>query len=541
MKQDNKQLKYFVYIRKSSDRKDAQALSLPAQKRVLDEFIEKEKIDVVETFVESASAHKTGRPIFNQMLDRIEKGEAEGILVYHLTRIARNSYDGGRVIYMMDEGLLQEIRTPEGTYCSTKSDDKFIMQIHFAMSKKSSDDISQFVKRDIDSKIQKGEYPVSAPIGYLNLEKEKKAITGKRFDIEKQRMLEEISKKTGERLRRIEPDPFLAPIIAELYAACATDTYSLNELRIRAFKLGLTGVRSNKIPSKSTVFRILTNPFYYGALPWKGTIHEPETMPVENRHKGIVDKKMFMQVQEVLAKKVKPRKYVHNHKYTGIIRCGECGGMITAEVHKGTTYYRCTKKKEDKGSKHCSQSYIKEDDLEKQIRKEINRYVMPNEFMEWSLKTLNSSNDQESERIKNILDQQRRQLSSIEQQLGQLLKMKISANNLDESMLSDEEYIAQKNELAEEKKIIKERITDTEQSADNWLEQCESFFDFAVECGKEWEEGDAKARKYIFASLFGSNAILDNKELLVTAEKPFFEAVCFEDSFQWRGRWGSNP
>ncbi len=37
------------------------------------------------------------------MLARLEAGEADAILTYHLTRLARNSYDGGRLIYMMDE------------------------------------------------------------------------------------------------------------------------------------------------------------------------------------------------------------------------------------------------------------------------------------------------------------------------------------------------------------------------------------------------------------------------------------------------------
>ena len=55
-------------------------------------------------YVENQSAYKAGRPQFNAMLARLEKGEAEGILTYHLTRLARNSYDGGRLIYMMDEG-----------------------------------------------------------------------------------------------------------------------------------------------------------------------------------------------------------------------------------------------------------------------------------------------------------------------------------------------------------------------------------------------------------------------------------------------------
>ena len=246
MKRNENEIKYFVYIRKSSDREDAQTLSIDAQKRELQKFAERNNFKIVEILEESASAYKTGRPKFNEMLKRIENGEASGMLVYHLTRIARNSFDGGRVIYMMDEGSIKEILTPEKAYYSTISDDKFMMHIHFAMAKKSSDDISQFVKRDIQSKILKGEYPVSAPFGYLNLDKYGR-ITGKRFNSEKQRILEDMANKEDWKLRRIEPDPCLAPLIEELFILYAKGVYSINQICEKAFEMGLSGSRSDKM------------------------------------------------------------------------------------------------------------------------------------------------------------------------------------------------------------------------------------------------------------------------------------------------------
>jgi site-specific DNA recombinase len=531
-------IKYFVYIRKSSDREDAQTLSIDAQKREIKKFSENHKLKIVGYFEESASAYKTGRPKFNEMLSQIEKGKANGILVYHLTRVARNSFDGGRVIYMMDEGSVREIRTPEKAYYSHTSDDKFMMQIHFAMAKKSSDDTSQYVKRDIQSKILKGEYPISAPIGYLNLDKYGR-ITGRRYDNKKQEILERIASEENRSLRRIEADPTLAPLIVEIYNLYATGLYSIDQLRLKSFEIGIRGDRSKTMFAKATLLRILSNPFYYGAIPWTGKIHEPEEFPEETRHFGIVEKKLFREVQDILSNKSRPRKQVHNHKYTGIVRCGECGCMITAELQKNVVYYRCTKKKKIFGI-NCSQKYLTEEDLENQIQREIKKYVIPEEFAVWALEVLNKNNERESSGKKAILAQQRKQLTQIEQQLSQLLKMKISVGNKNSEMLSDEEYISQKNEILEEKQILKEKIADIEQSSDNWLEQCEQFFDFAVNCEKKWENGSPEMRRMIFSLLFGSNATLEDKILHIKAEKPFFETALLGKSYTRRGRPGSN-
>lgn len=531
--------KYFAYIRKSSDRDDAQTLSIEAQTRSLKEFAKNKGIHIVDFFVESASAYKIGRPQFNKMLERIEKGDASGLLVYHLTRIARNSFDGGRVIYLMDEGHLKEILTPEKAYYSTIADDKFMMQIHFAMAKKSSDDTSQFVKRDIQSKLLKGEYPLAVPVGYLNLDKYGR-ITGQRYDNQKQLLLEERVKKENRNLRRVEPDPLLAPIIEKIFTLYTTGNYSLDDMRKKSYEMGLHGQRNDTILSKATLQRIFTNHLYRGAIEWGGKILEPDELPQDTRHLPIVSKSLFQSVQNVLNNKSKPRKQIHNFAYTGMFKCGECGRSITAELQKGTVYYRCTKKRNILNTVKCSQPFLREDALEDAMHQLIQEHVIPKEFAIWALKVLSRGNDVEDRKIQAILDQQRKQLVHIENQLAQLLKLKISPNNTDGELLSDEEYLKEKQKLVCEKQTIKESISDTEQNRTNWVERCEEFFDFAIDMEQKWLTGTQEERKFIFTIIFGSNSLLGDKKLHIEAKKPFFRTASLADSSHWRGRPDSN-
>src|SRR3989338_11251278 len=105
-------MKYFLYIRKSTDEDDRQVLSLEAQETELREFADREKLQITEVFRESQTAKAPGRPVFNAMLDRIQHDEAQGILCWHPDRLARNSIDDGKIIYFIDIGKIVSLKSP---------------------------------------------------------------------------------------------------------------------------------------------------------------------------------------------------------------------------------------------------------------------------------------------------------------------------------------------------------------------------------------------------------------------------------------------
>src|SRR3989344_7652765 len=97
-------MKYIAYCRKSTDEKDKQVLSIEAQIAELKEFAKRENLDVLCFLTEAKTAKQPGREKFEQMLKLIEKSEANGILSWHPDRLARNSIDGGKIIYLLDIG-----------------------------------------------------------------------------------------------------------------------------------------------------------------------------------------------------------------------------------------------------------------------------------------------------------------------------------------------------------------------------------------------------------------------------------------------------
>ena len=167
--------KYFIYTRKSSEDEEKQILSIEAQLQGLRDFAKKENLEIVDKFVETKTAKEPGRPVFNEVLSQIEKGKAEGILAWHPDRLARNSVDGGRIIYLLDTGKIQSLKFPTFWFESTPQG-KFMLNIAFGQSKYYIDNLSENIKRGHRQKLRKGIWPGFAPLGYLNNHRTKEKI-----------------------------------------------------------------------------------------------------------------------------------------------------------------------------------------------------------------------------------------------------------------------------------------------------------------------------------------------------------------------------
>src|SRR3989304_7282876 len=152
------QQKFFLYVRKSTDVEDKQVRSIEDQIAELRAFAKQENLNIVDELVEKQSAKIPGRPIFNDMLNRIESGEANGIVSWNPDRLARNSVDGGRIIYLLDCGHLAILKFPT-FWAENTSQGKFMLSIAFGQSKYYVDSLAENTKRGLRQKIKRGAYP----------------------------------------------------------------------------------------------------------------------------------------------------------------------------------------------------------------------------------------------------------------------------------------------------------------------------------------------------------------------------------------------
>jgi len=295
---NNQTKKFFIYTRKSTDDKDRQVRSISDQLAELKSLALKEQIDVVDVFVEKQTAKIPGRPVFNEMMSRMEAGEASGILAWHPDRLARNSVDGGKIIYLVDTGVISEMKFPTFWFDPTPQG-KFMLSIAFSQSKYYVDNLSENIKRGHRNKVKEGIWPQMSPIGYVNV-------------------------KGG----GIIPHEDLAPLVKKTFEAYATGNFTLREVRDKFNALGLKR-KSGRELAVSNYQKLLKNPIYTGLMRYNGEIFE-------GKHEPIISKKLFDSVQEVMSRKSKPHsKGLKPYIYRGFFRCGECGCFITTETQKG--------------------------------------------------------------------------------------------------------------------------------------------------------------------------------------------------------------
>lgn len=507
MKTTTAQLNYVAYTRKSTESEDRQTLSLDDQKKELNETIEGGKLHVVKKFMgkeggESRSAHKRGRPIFAEVIELIESGKANALLVWHPNRIARNAYDGGLIITLMDEGKLLEIKTPTKTY-HNNPDDKFWLALEFNMAKKSSDDNGAAVSRGLRTKLEQGWFPGYAAIGYLN------------------------TKNYEEKGRnKIIVDPQRFELVKQLWQKLLTGNYTVAELlKVAREEMKLTSRPTKRRPNekligRSTLYRMFNDPAYYGWFSYKGELYKynDEFVPM-------ITEEEFDLAQQILGRKGKPRPKKHRFAFTGLMRCSNCGAMITAEekikkqkngnVHH-YVYYRCTKRKDP----NCPEKTVELGELNKQIDAAIGQFTISEKFEKWAIKYLHEVRKTEARGQEAVLENKQKVAAQLTRQLDALFLKYTSPENADGQLISDEEYRTRKAQLTKEKESAESDVQAQNQQIADWLELSERTFHFARYARMWFSQGDFETRRAIFNCL-GSHLWLGDQKIKVEWRKVF--------------------
>ena len=472
--------KYILYARKSTDTEDKQVLSIDAQLAELRKYAREYNLRVVDELIEKRTARSPGRPIFNSMLARIQNGEANGILAWHPDRLARNSIDGGQIIYLLDQTSLNYLRFPVFQFENT-SQGKFMLSIMFGQSKYYVDNLSENTKRGLRARVRNGDFPSQAPFGYLNDTRTKTIVLDKRYSL----------------------------LVKELFERYAKGDQTMEQLAYFLQENGALTKGGNTFKDEK-VKSILQNPFYYGHFLYKGELHE-------GGHAPIISKSLYDKVQQVIETRGHTQKQTKPiTPFLGLLRCANCGMGITSETKTKTqkngnfhswTYYRCSRKKR---AVKCVEPPIREKDLLPQLSAILGEYEMPSEVYDFMTDKMAQDEQAESAGNANVLDDLRTQIARLNG------KQKILLDSYLDQDIDRQTFLAKKSEILSEKKSLEESLANLSANQNAWLEPMRKWLETAKSICYLRETDDYNGQKAVLSEIFGLNLFLSGKTLTQT-------------------------
>ncbi len=240
-----------------------------------------------------------------------------------------------------------------------------------------------------------------------------------------------------------------------------------------------------------------------------------------HKYKRLVSQDEFDWVQEILGREGKPRPKTHEFAFTGTIRCGECGYMVTAEektkLIKGTgetrsyTYYHCTNKK---GKNKCSQSSITLPSLKAQIADFLERIHIPKRFVFWVRQGIERIRQTDNETLKVRMGNLEGVHDKAQKSIEVLTDMRIR------ELITDKEYLDRRKKLETERDEALKWMKKAKGREENWEDSLKNIFVFAHHSKMWFKKGDLISQKKI-VEYFVSNWTLKDKKLSAVLLKPF--------------------
>ncbi|MFI0411805.1 recombinase family protein [Actinomadura sp. 3N508] len=336
-----------IYLRVSTEEQasvggEAEGYSIPAQRDACLGKAQAMHAIVVEQYIDAGESAKSARrPDLQRMLHELKGRRIDYVIVHKIDRLARNRADDVEINAAIAKAGAKLVSvsepvddTPAGRLLYNMMAD--VAQYH-------SDNLGVEVLKGMNKKAETGGTPYRSPLGYLNVQEV----------------------KNGEIIRDIIVDPQRGSLIRWMLLEYATGEWTVIQL---ADALNAQGLRTRggkktvgKPISPQTIHRLLTNPYFFGVVPYRGVFHE-------GKHEALISPETWLRIQEVLRSHnyVGEKTRQHPHYLKSSIFCGECGSRLVYSRNKGRNdyyeYFICINRRTKRNP--CSRTSVRLEKIE---------------------------------------------------------------------------------------------------------------------------------------------------------------------------------
>lgn len=334
---------YCLYLRKSRADAEAEASgageTLKRHETALLALAKRLDLTITAVYKEVVSGETiTSRPVMQLLLDEVERGLWQGVLVMEITRLARGETIDQGIVAQAFKYSGTQIITPDKIYNPANEFDEEYFEFGLFMSRREYKMINQRQQRGRLASVKEGKYLGNKPpYGYKR------------------------QKLPGQKGWTLEPDENanIVKMIFDMFTiqriGCTKIANQLNSLTCPTI--------SGKPWANSTIRGILTNPVYAGWIRWgsraqtktasNGKINKSRPRANANSitmakglHSPLISQEQFELTQKLFAQNSSPRGPQNNglkNPLVGLITCAHCGRKMFKHPNKnGADMLICT-------------------------------------------------------------------------------------------------------------------------------------------------------------------------------------------------------
>lgn len=461
----------YGYIRVSTIRQGVQGVSLQEQKAAIEQYAQRNQLEIIEWFEERETAAKLGRPVFSRMLKNLHQKKASGVIIHKIDRSARNLKDWAALGELIDSGI--DVRFAHDSLDMHARGGRLSADIQAVIAADYIRNLREETKKGFYGRLKQGLYPMRSPIGYLD---------------------------QGSGQAKI-PDPAKAPLIKEIFRLYATGDYSLDQLVSYMAEKGCKN-REGGILSRCGLATILHNPFYIGLIHIYRTgetfsgIHEP-----------LISKSLFDTVQDILSGKKKKGPGRHDFLFRRMFTCQSCNRTYIGEKQKGLNYYRC----------HiCKGSCVREEVFEQEVRSTFQPIQLcPEEIEQVSLlvATMKKSRETVKEKVKQEIQLRHERCKT---------RMDRLTDAYVDNIIEKDTYLQRKESILKEIKGIEEEMVGIDDQDDFIGRKVTEKLELLKSLYLSYNMG-TNDKKREFIKKLSSNCQINGKNVIFELKTPFKE------------------
>jgi site-specific DNA recombinase len=452
-----------IIARVSTKGQEGEGYSLESQVKSMTAYCLSNNLTIKHVFKIAETAGKAEqRKIFQEAMKYIADNNIKNLIVEKVDRHVRNLHDAVETHdwLMADEDRrVHFVKDSLVMHKNSRSQEWLNWGIRVVMAKNYIDNLREEAMKGWAEKLAQGWLPSVPPPGYKTITE-----AGKRIHV---------------------PDPDTRYLIVKLFRFYLQAGESVLSTAKEMERLGIR-TRKGRPYAKSKVQKMLLNPFYIGINHFDGKNYP-------GAQEAIIPKQLFELVQQKLHRG-RPQSYGRHHSpLQSLIRCSDCGSVVTWQLQKGHYYGVCRRL-----TPACKQGkMLREDHVEDMIKDQLKALTCPApEIIDWVLSEMRLKHHSE-------VEEREVQRKSIEGQIARVQRM-------DEMLYDDklagtiiqERYEVKHEQFVSEISILTERLAKLDELLSLRLVQRIGILELTQKASEIYDSKPPEQKRLIISKLF---------------------------------------